>query len=127
MTGLALTASAADEKKANATGTWKWTVQGRGGGQAREVTAKLKQDGEKLTGTVSGRQGGTDAEIKDGKVKGNEISFVVVRMVQNNEITTTYEGKIDGDTLKGKISTKGGQQERPAIDWEAKREKDAAK
>lgn len=125
MTALAVTASAADDKKdANATGTWKWSFTGQNG-QSRETTAKLKQDGDKLTGTVSGRQGGTDTEIKDGKVKGNEISFAVVRTVQGNDITTTYEGKIDGDTIKGKSSTKGGQQERPARDWEAKREKDA--
>ena len=124
----AVTASAADDKKddkaaGNVTGTWKWSFTGQNG-QTRETTAKLKQDGEKLTGTVSGRQGGNDTEITDGKVKGNEVSFKVVREFNGNKITTSYEGKIDGDTIKGKSSMTGGQQERPARDWEAKRAKD---
>jgi hypothetical protein len=131
MTAFAVTASAADDKKdskdsaaGNATGTWKWSFAGQNG-QTRETTAKLKQDGDKLTGTISGRQGGNDTEITDGKVKGNEVSFKVKRSFNGNDITMNYEGKIEGDTIKGKISTTGGQQERPARDWEAKRDKDA--
>jgi len=130
LTALAMTASAADDKKdskdskaANVTGTWKWSFTGQNG-QSRETTAKLKQDGDKLTGTISGRQGGNDTEITDGKVKGDEVSFKVKRSFNGNDITTTYEGKVDGDTIKGKSSTSGGQQERPARDWEAKRAKD---
>jgi hypothetical protein len=127
MTALAANVWAADDKKddkaANVTGTWKWSFTGQNG-QSRETTAKLKQDGEKLTGTVSGRQGGNDTEITDGKVKGNEVSFKVVREFNGNKITTSYEGKVDGDSIKGKSSTTGGQQERPARDWEAKRAKD---
>jgi hypothetical protein len=129
MTALAVTASAEDKKDskaaaANATGTWKWSFTGQNG-QARETTAKLKQDGDKLTGTISGRQGGNDTEITDGKVKGNEISFKVVRKIQDREMITAYEGKIEGDSIKGKSTTTGGQQDRPARDWEAKRDKDA--
>ena len=41
---------------ADATGTWKWTVERDG--NTIETTLKLKQDGEKLTGTIRGRQGG---------------------------------------------------------------------
>jgi hypothetical protein len=130
MTALAVTASAADDKKdskdsksANVTGTWKWSFTGQNG-QSRETTAKLKQDGDKLTGTISGRQG-NDTEIKDGKVTGNEVSFKVVRSFNGNELTMTYTGKVEGDTIKGSIKTSGGQQDRPARDWEAKRDKDA--
>src|SRR5687768_15035149 len=49
---------------ADASGTWKWTQQGRGGksggsGTPRETTLTLKQTDGKLTGTVSspGRDG----------------------------------------------------------------------
>ena len=58
--------AAGEDKKADATGTWKWTMQGRQGGQGREVSLKLKQDGEKLTGTLGGGQ--NETEIKDGKI-----------------------------------------------------------
>lgn len=48
------------------TGTWTWTQQGPGG--EMEISLKLKQDGDKLTGTISGFQG-QETEIKDGKVE----------------------------------------------------------
>ena len=56
-----------DAKKADPTGTWTWTAQGRNGGEAREITLKLKLEGEKLTGAMSGRQG-NDTPITNGKI-----------------------------------------------------------
>ena len=124
--GMAVVAVAAEDKKdaakADATGTWKWSFTTQNG-ETRETTAKLKQDGEKLTGTVTGRQG-AEQEITDGTVKGGDIKFKVVRKIQDREVTSAYEGKIDGDTIKGKIAMSGGNQDRTR-DWEAKREKDA--
>ena len=73
-----LSTVAADDKKVDVTGTWKWTVERNG--NTIETTLKLKQDGEKLTGTMSGRQGSNDIEIEDGKVAGDAVSFKVTRM-----------------------------------------------
>src|SRR5207245_4027671 len=42
----------ATDAKANPTGTWKWKVNF--GGQESERVLKLKLDGDKLTGTISG-------------------------------------------------------------------------
>jgi hypothetical protein len=114
---LVPTARAADD----ATGTWKWSVPGRNGGAARDVTLKLKQDGEKLTGTLN-FGGNRDVEITDGKIKDGELSFKVVQKRQNNEITTNYTGKLSGDTIKGKSEREGGNGQ--ARDWEAKRSKE---
>ncbi len=117
---------AASAKAADATGTWKWSTAGRGGGQAREFTLKLKVEGDKLTGTVStpGRQGAQAREtaIENGKVKGDEISFSVTREFGGNKMTTKYSGKVTADTIKGKteFERNGEAQSR---DWEAKREK----
>src|SRR5687768_14605276 len=83
----------ADAKKADATGTWTWTAQGRNGGEAREITLKLKQEGEKVTGTMSGRQG-NDTAITNGKIAGDEVSFDVTREFQGNSMTQKYKGKI---------------------------------
>ena len=60
-------------EKANATGTWKWTAQGRGGGQPMEITLKLKQDGEKLTGALV--RNDQETAISEGKIKDNALSF----------------------------------------------------
>src|SRR5947207_7784363 len=113
--GLAvmLPAAQAADKKADPTGTWTWSAPGRGGagggggagGQARTVTAKLKADGDKLTGKVSmgGRQGGQarDVDIEHGKIEGDEVSFQVTREFNNNKMTSKYHGKLSGDTIKG--------------------------
>jgi len=114
-----VSAMAADDKKADATGTWKWTMQGRQGGQAREVSLTLKQDGDKLTGKMGGGQ--NETEIKDGKIdKDGALSFSVTRKRGDQEITQKYSGKLDGDTIKGKIEGAQGQPR----DWEAKRAKE---
>jgi hypothetical protein len=109
----------AEDKAADATGTWKWSTQGRNG-QAMEFTAKLKQDGDKLTGTVTGYQN-TETEIKEGSVKDGNVSFTTSRTFNDQTITTKYTGKIEGDTIKGKSSSTGRNGQPRERDWEAKR------
>jgi len=104
---------------AEATGTWKWTVERNG--NTFETTLKLKQEGEKLTGKITGRQG-NETEIEDGKVKDDTVSFKVTREFNGNKVVMTYQGKLSGDTIKGdtKFERDGQEQKR---EWEAKREK----
>lgn len=113
----------ADDKKADAAGTWTWSMRGRQGRPDQKVTAKFKVDGDKVTGTVSTpRRNGqaNESEIKDGKLKGDELSFSVVRERNGNTITTKYSGKISGDTIKGKIEYE--QNGEPlSRNWEATR------
>lgn len=120
----AFTQAQAADKKADPSGTWTWSVPGRQGGEPRKSTLKLKVDGEKVTGTVStpGRGGQTtDTAIEEGKIKGEEISFNVTREFGGNKVTQKYNGKISGDTIKGKIEfDRNGQPQ--SRDWEAKRE-----
>jgi len=121
----AVTQAQAQDKKADPTGTWTWSMQGRQGGTPRVSTLKLKADGEKLTGTLStpaGRQGGEAREtaIKDGKVKGDEISFSVTREFNGNTMTSKYNGKVSGDAIKGKMEFERNG-ETQSRDWEAKR------
>ena len=88
--------------------TGKWTAEMQGpNGNTRTVTMNLKADGSKLTGTVSGGRGG-DAEISDGKVDGNDISFSVVREFNGNKMTSNYKGKVDGDVIHFNIKMEGG-------------------
>jgi hypothetical protein len=111
-------------KAADASGTWTWSTPGRDGGEARKSTLKLKVEGEKLTGTMSapGRDGQSrNIEISDGKIKGDDISFAVVREINGNKFTAKYSGKVSGDSIKGKVETEREGQAR-SRDWEAKRE-----
>jgi len=114
----------AQDKKVDPNGTWTWTVPGRNGGPERKLTLKLKTEGDKLTGTLSapGRGGqASDTAIADAKLKGDEISFTVTREVNNNKFTSKYNGKISGDSIKGKIETERDGQTN-SRDWEAKRD-----
>jgi len=97
---LAVVALAAD-----VSGKWSWEQQGRNGTQTATMT--LKADGSSLTGTVSGGRGG-DAEISDGKVDGNNVSFKVVREFNGNKIVQVYTGTVSGDEMKLKIEVEGG-------------------
>ncbi len=89
------------------------------------MTLKLKAEGDKLTGklTSPSRQGGepVEIEIKDGKVKGDEVSFTVTREVNGNTFKSKYNGKVSADTIKGKMEFERNG-ETQSRDWEAKRQ-----
>jgi hypothetical protein len=124
---------------ADASGTYKWTQQGGrgrggnagggqgGGGQPQELTLVLAMKDGKLTGkvTMPGRGGGepVTAEIKDAKMTGDEIAFSVERQGRNgNAMVTKYQGKLEGDTIKGQIEMPGfGGGEPRKVDWVAKK------
>lgn len=87
----AMTALAAD-----VSGKWTGTVTTPRGDQ--QLTFTFKVDGSTLTGTVTTPRGDTD--ITDGKIDGDNISFVQVLTFNDNEIKINYTGKVDGDTIK---------------------------
>jgi hypothetical protein len=117
---VALTALAGPAQAQDPTGTWKWMT---GGNQPREVTLKLKLEGDKLTGSMPGRMG-QEVPIEEASYKDGEISFKVTRMRQDQKIVTKYTGKLTGDTIKGKTEGPGRDGQPQTRDWEAKRSKD---
>lgn len=104
---------------ADVSGKWVAQVPGRDG-QTNETTITLKAEGEKLTGTISGRQG--DTAISDGKVSGDTVSFVVTREIQGNTIKMVYKGKVSGDEISF-TRTFEGAGDRPPVQFTAKRAK----
>lgn len=105
------------------TGTWKWSTKGKDGTE-RETTLKLKADGTKLTGTISG--GGKDNKdiaIEDGSVKDGEVRFSVSRTFKDQKNTTKYTAKVTGDVMKGTAEGSFGDKAFKR-DFEAKRSKD---
>jgi hypothetical protein len=91
---------------ADASGKWTAEMQGPGG-NTRTVTMNLKAEGSKLTGSVSGGRGG-EAEISDGKIDGDDLSFSVVREFNGNKMTSTYKGNLDGDVIHFHMKMEGG-------------------
>jgi hypothetical protein len=93
---------------ADVTGKWTGQVPARDGA-TRDATFTFKQDGEKLTGTMSGPQGG-EIELKDGAVKGDDINFNVVMSFGGNEVKLAFKGKVAGDEMKLTRSREGAPQ-----------------
>ena len=116
--GLAGGNAAAQDKK-DATGTWKYSITFND--QTRETTMKLKQEGDKLTGTITGRDN-MESPIDEGTVKDGVVAFSVTRERDGQKFTVKYNGKLEGDTIKGTMEVNFGGQAR-MVDWEAKREK----
>jgi hypothetical protein len=83
-------------------------------------TYDFKTSGNKLTGSMTMQFGDMEPrsmEISDGKVEGNKFSFATTMRTPNGDFKMTYEGTVEGGTIKGTISREGGEP-RP---FEAKR------
>jgi len=113
---LALFAFSLSTQQVNVTGDWELTMT-TPRGERPPQTITLKQEGEKLTVTMTGRQG---EEIKaEGTVKGNEIEWSMTRSTPRGEFTTTYKGKIEGDTMSGQVQ----MGDFGTFDWKATKKK----
>ncbi len=111
----------AQEKKETSgpAGTWKSTFTTPNGDPV-ENTLKLKLEGDTLTGVFIGADG-RESAIEDGKFKDGEISFSVTRQRNGQKVNSKHQGKLNGDTIKGKMESNFGGEKR-ALDWEAKRD-----
>ncbi|HET6883302.1 MAG TPA: hypothetical protein VFI31_24240 [Pirellulales bacterium] len=120
--GLILTSAATAlkaEEGTDPTGTWKWSVTRNN--QTREMTLKLKLEGDKLSGAMLGRDN-QERPIEDAKYKDGEVSFTVTREFNGQKMVFKYNGKVSGDTIKGKVEFQRDGQTN-SFDWEPKREK----
>jgi len=110
--------AAAAPSKGDPSGTWTWSFSGPNG-QSFEQTATLKREGDKLSGTVTGRRGETP--ISDGAFKDGKVVFAVVRARQDgSKMTAKYEGKVEGDAIKGTSTINRGEGDQ-TTPWEAKK------
>src|SRR5512138_2469252 len=95
---LVLTAAA---MAADVTGKWLASAAGT------DLTLTFKVDGAVLTGTVNNPQAG-EAEIKDGKIEGDNISFYLMRKIGETEMKIVWKGVVAGDEIKFTREIAGG-------------------
>jgi hypothetical protein len=94
----------------NVTGVWEWKVQGFGGRGAFAVRASFKQEGEKFTGSIPvGRFGGEPTVITNGVFTNGMVSFLTEREFFGSLVTSDYQGKLDGDSIKGDFITESSR------------------
>jgi opacity protein-like surface antigen len=100
---VAATALAAD-----VTGTWVAEREGRDG-QTMKQTFVFKADGTNLTGTMDFGMGmGEPNPISEGKIDGDNISFVVAVSFGGNDMKMKFSGKVTGDEMELKMEMEGG-------------------
>ena len=95
-------ATAAQSSNINVAGTWTLTVNPPGGGPVTR-TLTLKQEGNKITGEITYASG--PVPISEGKLNGNELTFVYVIRYSDNELLITARAKIEGNSLTGMMET----------------------
>ena len=79
--------------------TGKWTSEFESQIGPQKYTFEFKVEGTKLTGKAVNAERGT-TEITEGKVNGDEISFVENLKFEGNDIRIEYKGKVIGDEIK---------------------------
>lgn len=86
-------------QEVNVSGDWELTMETQRGEMTRNV--HFEQEGENLTVTLESPRGG---EVTGkGTIKENDIEWTVTRSTPRREFTMTYSGKVEGDTMSGKV------------------------
>ena len=82
--------------------TGKWTAEFETQVGLQKYTFEFKAEGATLTGKALGNIAGEESQstIQDGKIDGDEISFVEMQMYQGQEVRIVYKGKVSGDEIK---------------------------
>lgn len=102
---MLLLAAAAAALCADLTGNWQWQSAGASGRVVYTLT--LKQDGASVTGSLSTE--GDVMPIRDGKVTGDRVSFVVARSWGGRERTMAYTGRLSGDEIRFRVAMPGAE------------------
>ena len=93
--------TAAAGATADANGKWNLTVEAQG--QKLPVTLILKQDGDKVSGSLESMLG--KGEIAGAKVTGNKLVGTAKTEMQGQAVELNINGTITGDTMKGVINS----------------------
>ncbi len=112
----ALTAALAvplNAQNSDISGEWELTREGgsgggggggqregrRGGGGGGPTKMVIEQEGNTFTGTLELPFG--EAKIQEGKIDGDEITFMVQIETQRGNFEMQYTGKVEGDSMAG--------------------------
>jgi hypothetical protein len=99
---LILLAASFAAAQASVAGAWKMTFQTDQG--AIDSDMNLKQDGEKVTGSLVSPQG--EAPI-EGTFKGGKLVLSLTVDAGGQALTITFDGALEKDTLKGNVDFGG--------------------
>jgi len=84
----------------------KWTLVANAGGQNIQFTMELKQTENNFNGTLSSTV--ADGTVENGKVSGNKVEGMTKVNYQGQLLEIPMEGTVEGDTMKGTLSSPFG-------------------
>lgn len=87
-------------------GVWSGEVELPNGNRLPFV-ARLAVDGDLVTGTLDGIGGAPDVTIENGRLDGDTVTFTGVRPIQDEQVTFSYTGVLEGETLTFTIEREG--------------------
>ncbi len=88
-------------------GTYKLTINTPMG--TRTPTLILKEEGGTVSGAFAGQMGTT--EFSGGTADGNNVKFDVNISAMGREMTLSFDGTIEGDSIGGSVNTPRGASE----------------
>jgi len=105
LTGLVLTgwlviSAAPAAMRADVVGDWTLSYVTEDGVKM-ESTLSIKRDDDKLSGTISSARG--SVALNEIDVKGDDVTFAIIRVGFGDTIRIDYSGKVTGDTMTLKI------------------------
>ncbi len=104
--------AAGEEPAVDMTGTWDVDIDAEGQSIAAKMT--VTQEGAGFEGTMTTPFG--EAEVRDGLVSGNDVSFTVVFAVGGESMEVEMTGTVEGDRGSGSGESPDG-----SFTWTAKR------
>jgi hypothetical protein len=89
---------------ANAAGVWRWRAGA--GARAADYEVTLSQTFQELAG--GGTAGGRPGRLENGRMRGDEIRFMLTAELDGRPVRHEYGGRISGDEIVGKVKLAGG-------------------
>ncbi len=94
-------------KPTDPSGTWRWEYDLGGETMKDSVRLNLGKD-NKLVGQYKGREDKL-TEIKDAKIEGDALSFLLVLDFQGTSVKLEFKGKVKGDAINGNVAVAMGE------------------
>ena len=98
---------------ANVAGDWEMTSQSPRG--ERTSAIHFDQDGQNIKVTMEGFRG--NEMTGEGTVQGNKIEWTITMSTQRGDMTISYSGTVEGDTMSGEAQ----MGDFGAMEWTAKK------
>jgi hypothetical protein len=89
---------------ADVAGTWRVQLPDAFG--KRPYTLRLQQQFQEVKGAA--RLGGDETVIQEASLTGAQLRFTVATQVQGQQVTMQFDGRVNGEAIKGNVKVQGG-------------------